>query len=187
MSEEEMINRAREVAAEEITRQEEALRERIEEEFPTPTPVPPTPTPTETPTEVPTETPTPAPTDTPTRVPATATPTPIPPTATPSVREGDIVVQGPGVVPPVVIYQESPSYPAMAERARAEGLVEVEALVGINGSVEEVRITRVEGRNLGFEDATEEAVMNWRYRPATSDGVRVRMWVTIRVPFRIQQ
>ena len=187
MSEEEMINRAREVAAEEITRQEEALRERIEEEFPTPTPVPPTPSPTETPTEVPTETPTPAPTDTPTRVPATATPTPIPPTATPSVREGDIVVQGPGVVPPVVIYQESPSYPAMAERARAEGLVEVEALVGINGSVEEVRITRVEGRNLGFEDATEEAVMNWRYRPATSDGVRVRMWVTIRVPFRIQQ
>ena len=112
--------------------------------------------------------------------------TPIPPTATPSVREGDIVVRGPGVVVPVVIYQEQPAYPPMAQRIRATGLVEAEALIGTDGSVEEVRITRVEGRNVGFEKATEDAIRKWRYKPATKDGIKVRMWITIRVPFRFQ-
>jgi len=182
MSDQELIERAREVAAVEITKQEEELRKRLEEEFPTPTPVPPTPTPTDTPTPLPTDTPTPTPT--PTSPPPTATP--IPPTPTPSVREGDIVVPGPGVEPPVMIYQEPPKYPPAAERMGASGVVAAEALVGINGAVEEVRITKVEGRNFGFEKATEEAIYKWRYKPATKGGVKVRVWVTIRVPFRLQ-
>jgi TonB family protein len=182
MSDQELIDRAREVAAAEITKQEEELRKRLEEEFPTPTPIPPTPTPPDTPTPLPTETPTPPPT--PTSPPPTATP--IPPTPTPSVREGDIVVPGPGVDPPVMIYREPPRYPPAAERMGASGVVAAEALVGINGMVEEVRITKVEGRNFGFEKATEEAIYTWRYKPATKDGVKVRVWVTIRVPFRLQ-
>jgi TonB family protein len=184
MSDQELIEQAREVAAAEITRQEGELRRRLEEEFPTPTPIPPTPTPTDTETPLPTDTPTLTPTNTPTPLPPT--PTPIPPTPTPSVREGDIVVRGPGVVAPVVIYREEPEYPPMAETLRESGLVEAEALIGIDGSVEQVRITRVEGRNLGFEKATEDAIREWRYRPATKDGVRVRMWTTIRVPFNLQ-
>jgi TonB family protein len=182
MSEQELIARAREVAAAEITKQEEDLRKRLEQEFPTPTPIPPTPTPTDTETPLPTATSTQPPTATP--VPPTATP--IPPTPTPSVREGDIVVRGPGVVPPVVLYREEPKYPPVAEKMRVTGMVEADALVGIDGSVEEVRITRVESQKVGFEAATETAIKNWRYRPATKDGIKVRMWVTIRVPFRLQ-
>ena len=182
MSDQELIEQAREVAAAEIIKQEEELRKRLEEEFPTPTPIPPTPTPTDTPTPLPTDTPTP--TATPTSPPPTATP--IPPTPTPSVREGDIVVPGLGVNPPVMIYREPPKYPPAAERMGASGVVAAEALVGINGVVEEVRITKVEGRNFGFEKATEEAIYKWRYKPATKGGVKVRVWVTIRVPFRLQ-
>jgi TonB family protein len=182
LSDQELIARAREVAAAEISKQEEELRKRLEEEFPTPTPIPPTPTETETPTPLPTDTPTQ--TLTPTSPPPTATP--VPPTPTPSVREGDIVVPGPGVDPPVMIYREPPRYPPAAERMGASGVVAAEALVGINGVVEEVRIIKVEGRNFGFEKATEEAIYKWRYKPATKDGVRVRVWVTIRVPFRLQ-
>jgi TonB family protein len=182
MSDQELIERAREVAAAEITKQEEELRKRLEEEFPTPTPIPPTETPTDTHTPLPTDTPTP--TSTPTSPPPTATP--IPPTPTPSVREGDIVVASPGVNPPVMIYREPPKYPPAAERMGATGVVAAEALVGINGVVEEVRITKVEGRNFGFEKATEEAIYKWRYKPATKGGVKVRVWVTIRVPFRLE-
>jgi TonB family protein len=183
MSEQELIERAREVAAAEITKQEEELRKRLEEEFPTPTPIPPTPTPTDTPTPLPTDTPTPVP-PTPTSPPPTATP--IPPTPTPSVREGDIVVPGPGVMPPMMIYREPPKYPPAAERMGVSGEVAAEALIGIDGTVEEVRITRVEGRDFGFEKATEEAIYKWRYKPATKKGVKVRVWVTIRVPFRLE-
>jgi len=183
LSDEELIEQAREVAAAEIIKQEEELRQRLEEEFPTPTPIPPTATPTDTPTPEPTDTPTPVP---PTATPVPPTATPIPPTPTPSVREGDIVVVGPGVSPPVMIYQEQPKYPLMAERIRATGLVEAEALIGVDGLVEEIRITKVEGGNVGFEKATEEAINKWRYKPATKNGVRVRTWIKIRVPFELR-
>jgi protein TonB len=180
MSEEELIEQARSVAAAEIVKQEEALRKRLEEEFPTPTPIPPTPTPTETAT--PTATPTA------TRVPATATPvpsaTPIPPTPTPAVREGDIVSPGPGVVPPDPIHREAPEFPRKARIMEQSGSVEVEALVGTNGIIEEIRIVSVDNKGFGFEEATEAALKKWRYRPATKLGVKVRMWVTIRVPFK---
>ena len=78
----------------------------------------------------------------------------------------------------------------MAQRLKdggpAEGTVEAEALVGIDGRVEEVRILKVEGPNVGFDKATRDAILKWRYKPATKLGVKVRMWVTIRVPFRSQ-
>jgi len=183
LSEEELIDQAREVAAAEITKQEEELRRRLEEEFPTPTPIPPTATPTDTATPEPTDTPTPVP---PTATPIPPTATPIPPTPTPSVREGDIVVAGQGVTPPVVIYQEQPKYPPVAEKMRTTGLVEAEALIGVDGVVEEIRITKVEGGNVGFEEATEEAINKWRYKPATKNTVKVRMWIKIRVPFELR-
>ena len=75
----------------------------------------------------------------------------------------------------------------MAERMKREGMVEAEALVGTDGAVEEIRIVKVDGAGVGFEEATEAAVMKWRYKPATKLGVKVRMWVTIRVPFRSQK
>ncbi len=181
----ELVEAARAAAEEEIARREDDLRRRLEKEFPTPTPLPPTPTPTEppTPTPVPTATATPQPT-------ATATPrptaTPIPPTPTPSVREGDIVAMGPGVRPPDLVKRVEPSYPPAAERMRVDGVVELQALVGTDGSVEQIRVLEVSRPGVGFERATEEAVREWQYRPATKNGVKVRMWVTIRVPFTMR-
>jgi TonB family protein len=152
--------------------------------LPTATPRPPTSTPTETETPTPTETetPTPAPpTATATPIPPTATPRPPTPTFTPSVREGDLVVAGPGVVRPVLIHQVSPEYPKMAQRLGIDGEVDVEILVGPDGAVEEMRIVSVSRAGVGFESATEDAVRQWRYKPATKNDVNVRMWVTARV------
>jgi TonB family protein len=69
---------------------------------------------------------------------------------------------------------------------QVDGLVDAEALVGINGVVEDVRIVNVSRKKVGFEEATETAIMKWRYKPATKKGVKVRMWVPIRVPFRLR-
>jgi TonB family protein len=174
----------REQAAALLAEKEGELRERLEEKFPTYTPVPPTATPTATPpptaTAVP-PTPTPLP-PTPTRVPPTATP--IPMTPTPAVREGDIVAVGPGVVPPELVERVNPRYPPAARQMRTGGMVQLQLLVGIDGSVEQIRILKVDKPGLGFEKATEEAVRQWRYTPATKNGVKVRMWVPVRVPFR---
>jgi TonB family protein len=179
----ELLERVSQMAEAEVAKREQELRRRLEEEFPTPTPVPPTETPTETPTatETPTETPTPPP-PTPTPVPPTATP--IPATPTPSVLEGDIVAVGPEVSRPVMIYQVEPKYPPLALEMRINGDVEAEALVGIDGTVEQVRILDASRAGFGFEKATEDAVYQWRYKPATKNGVKVRVWVRIHVPFR---
>ncbi len=185
LTEEEMLAKAREVAAQEIAKQEEDLRKRLEEEFPTPTPIPPTATATET------ETPTPSPTPTETPLPPTATPlpptpTPVPPTPTPSVREGDIVEMGNGVTRPVAIFKEDPAYPALAREMRVEGSVDADVLVGIDGAVEQVRILDVSRTGVGFEKATEEALRQWRFKPATKNGVKVRMWMKVHVPFKVR-
>jgi len=185
LSDEELIESAREAAAAEIAKQEEDLRRRLEEEFPTPTPIPPTVPPT------PTETATPTPPPTSTAVPPTATrppptATPIPPTPTPSVREGGLVTAGMGVIVPVVIFREQPVFPSRAQAMQVEGVVEAEALVGFDGAVEEVRILSSSRGGVGFEKAAEDAIMKWRFKPATKLGVKVRMWVSIRIPFRLR-
>lgn len=164
-----------------VAAKEAEMRKRLEQEFPTPTPIPPTATPTETPTPEPTATATPIPSATPTPVPPT--PTPVPPTPTPSVREGEIVSEGPGVRPPVLIKQVTPVYPPLARRAKVTGEVRLRALVGIDGSVEKVQILKVTRAGVGFETSAETAVRQWRYRPATKKGVKVKMWVPIRIPF----
>ncbi len=180
MDEAELLERAREVASAEMAKQEQELRDRLEKEFPTPTPLPPTATPTETPTETPTpsETPTRVP-PTPTRVPPTATP--IPMTPTPSVREGDIVEAGPEVMEPVLIHRVNPVYPPIAQRAGVEGDVVAQILVGTDGRVEEIRNIEASQTGVGFEKSAEDAVLQWRYRPASKNGVKVRVWIRIKI------
>jgi TonB family protein len=184
-TEDDLLQRAAEIADAEVARQEADLRRRLEEEFPTPTPLPPTATPTVTPTVTPTATGTATPVPpTPTPVPPTATP--VPPTPTPSVREGDIVTPGAGVSGPVVISQIEPKYPPVARNLRVSGEVEARALIGIEGAVEEVQIVSCSRPGVGFEKATEDAISEWRYKPATKNGVKVKMWVTVRVPFNFR-
>jgi len=119
---------------------------------------------------------------------AAPTDTPVPPNPTPPprVREGALVTEGPGVTPPVLLKQIAPSYPPIASRMRVSGEVSLRALVGIDGGVEQIEIVEVTQQGAGFERAAEDAVRQWRFRPATKSGVKVKMWVPIRIPFRLQ-
>ena len=87
---------------------------------------------------------------------------------------------------PIRIEQVSPEYPPVAQRLRVSGVVEAEFLVGPDGTVEDFRIVSVTRTGVGFERATEEAVRQWRYEPATKNGVKVRTWVAVRVPFTLR-
>lgn len=93
---------------------------------------------------------------------------------------------GAGVLPPSMLHQTEPVYPPMALRTRASGVVDLKILVGVDGSVEDVRIDSVSRKGVGFEKAAEDAVRQWRYRPATKHGVKVKMWLPIRIPFTIR-
>jgi serine/threonine-protein kinase len=118
---------------------------------------------------------------------APPTPEPLPPPTTlPPVRPGDLVeAEDPAVTLPVFLSGRPVGYPPAAERLQREGTVVVEALVDETGTVTEVRVVEPSVPGMGFEAAAIRQVMSRRYRPATKDGVPVRIWIRIRVNFRL--
>jgi TonB family protein len=163
--------------------------------LPTPTALPPTPTPAPvipTPTEVPPISEAAAPTppsetvaDTDAAPDDASVAQPTPDTQAPEVQEGEIVPLGANVVPPRLVERNTPRYPPAAERMRVSGNVRLRVLVGIDGKIEEFEITSVPQRGLGFERAIETVIPSWKFSPATLNGVVVRVWIPIAVPFRL--
>jgi len=141
--------------------------------------------------------PTPAPT--PVTTPAAAPPTDLPvatvpelrapaePAPTPSpVQPGAMVdVNDPGLTPPVLASQTRSRYPPLALARRLSGTVWLEALVDETGAVIDVSLVRASPQGLGFEDAAMKLVRMRVYRPATKQGVPVRVWLPIAVEFRV--
>lgn len=152
--------------------------------IPTPTPapavgVPVAPTPAEPePTPVPTPEPTPPPRPTPTPAPVVAQAPP------PAVKEGDLV-DLPDVWPEPIVMPK-PAYPPLAARQRQGGTVILSVLVDENGVVRDVKVLRGIKPDLGLDAAAVAAVKNWRYKPATKDGVKVKTWFTQPIPFKPQ-
>ncbi len=115
--------------------------------------------------------------------PAAAEPVPQAPPQ-PTTREGDLVQLGPGVAAPQLVSYDKPQYPPAAKRVGAQGVVVVSLLVDENGRVVDTRV--VEGpKQHGFNEAALAAARTARYRPATKDGVRVKVWTRLRIPFKL--
>jgi TonB family protein len=93
-------------------------------------------------------------------------------------------VNDPGLTRPVPVTQTRPRYPPLALERRLSGTVWLNALVDDTGAVIEVSLVRASPRGLGFEDAATRYVRARVYRPATKQGVPVRVWLPIVVEFR---
>jgi protein TonB len=76
-----------------------------------------------------------------------------------------------------------PVYPAIAQSARVQGVVIVEATIGPDGKVQDARILR----SIPLLDAAAlEAVKQWEYTPTTLNGVPVPVIMTVTVNFTLQ-
>ena len=107
------------------------------------------------------------------------------PEPAPQTRVGDLVGPGPGVAPPQLVSFPKAEYPPMARTLRVEGTVIVSVLVDENGQVAEVRMAEPIPRNVGINEAALRAARSARYKPATKDGVRVKMWTRLKIPFKL--
>jgi TonB family protein len=96
---------------------------------------------------------------------------------------GAIFRVGNGVLPPVPIFQPSPSYSAEARDAAYEGTVVLTVIVGPDGKVYRPRVSRSLG--MGLDEKAVEKVLTWRFKPATRDGKPVAVEVSIEVQFRL--
>jgi TonB family protein len=103
-----------------------------------------------------------------------------------TIREGDFVEPGaPGLVAPELVRLKKPPYPPAAKMRKVEGLVVINALISESGRVLEVKILRGVAQNVGINEAAEQAVRESTFTPATKDGVRVKSYKTVTIPFKL--
>jgi TonB family protein len=114
--------------------------------------------------------------------PAPREPEPEPEPKEPTVQVGDLVKPGLGVTQPRVVKRAAPTYPPVAARLNREATVDVQVLVDENGRVVDARISGKRPR-FGFDEAALDAARASVFAPAEKDGVRVKMWTTIRFVF----
>jgi periplasmic protein TonB len=104
-------------------------------------------------------------------------PPPVPAAPTKPVRPGGDIRE------PVKVRNVPPIYPEIAIRARVEGRVVIDAVIGTDGVVREARI--LSGTPL-LNQAALDAVKQWRYSPTTLNGVPVPVIMTVTVQFNLQ-
>jgi TonB family protein len=87
-----------------------------------------------------------------------------------------------GVTQGLLVRQVRPQYPSMAREMRVEGDVVLEAVIGKDGSVSDVRA--ISGPALLIPPALQ-AVRQWRYKPYLLNGEPVEVETQIKVQFRL--
>jgi protein TonB len=88
-----------------------------------------------------------------------------------------------GVTSPRVVRQVAPVYPIEAMRAGVHGGVRLEAIVGADGSVQDVRVVQSLDRVHGVDAAAVRAVKEWRFEAGLKDGTPVPVALTIEMTF----
>jgi protein TonB len=83
------------------------------------------------------------------------------------------------------IASPAPAYPRDALRDGITGTVELELLVGVDGSVLQVRITRSSGNHQLDSAARDQVLRNWRFQPALRNGIAVQALGRVPIVFTL--
>jgi protein TonB len=95
---------------------------------------------------------------------------------------------GNGVSPPVLMKEVKPNYTGDAMRAKLQGVVEMEAVVLADGSVDpnRIKITRSLDSTFGLDQQAIIAVKQWKFRPGTYKGQPVPVIVNVELTFTLR-
>jgi protein TonB len=108
---------------------------------------------------------------------AEAPPPPPPPPPTAPVRVGG------NIKTPTKVKDVRPVYPAIAQSARVQGVVIIEATIGPTGTVQDAKVLR----SIPLLDQSAlDAVKQWVFTPTTLNGVPVPVIMTVTVNFTLQ-
>lgn len=83
---------------------------------------------------------------------------------------------------PEAVTRIPPTYPDLAREAGVDGTVMVQALVGKDGKVKDVRVVKSIPM---LDDAAKAAVRQWVFKPALSNNKPVAVWVGVPVKFSL--
>ena len=95
---------------------------------------------------------------------------------------------GNGVTSPQLIKEVKPNYTGDAMRAKLQGVVEMEAVVLPDGTVDpnRIKITRSLDATFGLDQQAIIAVKQWRFRPGTLKGQPVAVIVNVELTFTLR-
>jgi protein TonB len=103
-------------------------------------------------------------------------PPPPPPPPTQPVRVGGQIKQ------PTKTKHVNPQYPPIAQSARVQGVVIIEAVIGPNGKVQDARVLRSIPL---LDQAALDAVKQWEFTPTLLNNVPVPVIMTVTVQFTL--
>jgi TonB family protein len=93
---------------------------------------------------------------------------------------------GAGIRDPVPVRQVQPRYTGGAMRIKAQGIVQLEAIVRADGTVGDIRVIKSLDRSFGLDDEAVKAARDWLFIPGKdAQGRPVPVVVTLIMEFRI--
>jgi protein TonB len=95
---------------------------------------------------------------------------------------------GNGVSNPLLIHEVKPNYTGEAMRAKLQGVVEMEAIVLPDGTVDpkSLKITRSLDSTFGLDEEAKKAVRQWKFKPGLLKGQPVPVIVTVELTFTLR-
>jgi periplasmic protein TonB len=111
----------------------------------------------------------------------TSAPPPPPPAVHP-VPQPSMIRLSSGVVAAKGVYQPKPPYPDLARIARIQGTVVLQAIIGKDGSIQDLKV--LSGQPL-LNNAALDAVKTWRYQPTLLNNQPVEVLTEIDVIFKL--
>lgn len=96
---------------------------------------------------------------------------------------GGVFHVGNGVTPPEAIYSPDPDYSDEARKAKYQGVVVLNVIVGPDGRVHNPRIVRTLG--MGLDEKAMEKILIWKFKPATKDNKPVAVEMNVEVSFNL--
>jgi TonB family protein len=103
--------------------------------------------------------------------------------AVPKVKEGDLIDVGQVTSPPQATKVVKPEATSIARSRRVSGTVLVRVLVDENGRAAQAEVYRDTTPKVGLGESSIAAVKQWQWTPATKDGVKVKTWIVVPLPF----
>lgn len=118
-------------------------------------------------------------------------------------REAEPIAPSPSPAPPIpaaasprapvtrdlaatVLSAEPPRYPFDSRRKREQGVVVLALVVGTDGRVKTISVSRSSGARR-LDDAALAAVRNWRWSPMRVEGVAVEVRGLVEIPFVLRE
>ena len=93
---------------------------------------------------------------------------------------------GGNIRPPRKVHDVPPTFPTSMREAGREGVVPMEAVIGVDGSVTSIRVLSADVHP-DFAIAAADAVRQWRFEPTLLNGAAVEVRMIVSVEFKLAE